>query len=127
MSQKNPKSPKSPGGGLEIIGKGGNAAIKLEDIDLAQLAAVSAPIRKRINALKNDQLKLLDLEKQFFEELHQLECKYAKLYEPIYEKRKKIVVGEVEPTDEESKWALDDKEGGSKLLKLSPQKNQSNR
>lgn len=110
MSQKNPKSPKGPAN-LEIVGKSGNTVAKLDDIDLEQLTAISVPIKKRINALKNEQVKLLDLERQFFEEMHQLECKYAKLQEPILEKRRKIIIGEVEPTEEEAKWALDDPEG----------------
>lgn len=66
--------------------------------------------RKRMNALKNEQLKFTELEAKFYEELHQLECKYNKLYEPIFEKRRQIVTGEHEPTDEEGKWTLDELE-----------------
>lgn len=110
MSQKNPKSPKAPANALEVIG--GKGGIKLDDIDIQQLTAISVPIKKRINALKNEQVKLLELEKKFFEELHELECRYAKLYEPIYEKRRKIVIGEVEPNEDEAKWALDEADEG---------------
>jgi hypothetical protein len=66
------------------------------------------PVLKRVNALKNLQMKMLDVEAQFYEELHELECKYARLYEPFLEQRRKIVVGEQEPTEEEGKWALDE-------------------
>lgn len=64
-------------------------------------------VLRRVNALKNIQLKMVNKETEFYEELHLLECKYAKIYEELYESRKKIVNGEYEPTDEEAKFALD--------------------
>ena len=63
---------------------------------------------KRVNALKNVQLKMLDIESKFYEDLHLLECKYAQLFEPLYEKRKQVITGEYEPTEDEGKWVLDD-------------------
>lgn len=68
----------------------------------------SPAMQKRINALKHVQVSVLEVEAKFFEELHELECKYASTYEPFYEKRRKIVTGEYEPTDEEGKWTLGD-------------------
>ena len=59
---------------------------------------------------------MLDVESKFYDELHELECKYAKLYEPFYEKRKKIVTGEYEPTETEGKWALDELEDEDQKL-----------
>lgn len=70
----------------------------------------SPAVLKRINALKHVQVDLLKIEANFYDELHELELKYAKSYEPLFEKRRKIVVGEVEPTEEEGKWTLDDDE-----------------
>jgi len=64
-------------------------------------------VKRRINALRNIQTQMVDVESKLFEELHQLECKYASLYEPFYEKRRKIIAGEQEPTEEESKWPED--------------------
>jgi len=64
--------------------------------------------QKRINALKNLQVSMLKVEAQFYDELHELELKYAKAYEPLNEKRRTIVSGEYEPTEEEAKWALDE-------------------
>lgn len=69
---------------------------------------VSPAVQKKINALKNVQVNMLEVEAKFYDELHELELKYAKTYEPLYEKRRTIVNGEYEPTEEESKWALDD-------------------
>lgn len=120
MSQKG-KSPKTPtfDFGLKDVKK---EISKLEDIDLNQLTSTSVPVQKRINALKNEQFKMLQLEAKFYEELHELECKYAKLYEPFYQKRRTIVVGEYEPNEQESKWALDEeqKENGEEEKKAEP-------
>lgn len=63
-----------------------------------------AAVKRRIKALKNYQVKQVQLEAKFYEEVHQLECKYAKLYEECYEKRKNVVTGEVEPTDSDCEW-----------------------
>ncbi len=45
-----------------------------------------AIVKKRVNALKNLQLQVTNLEAKFYEEVHLLECKYNKLYYPIHEK-----------------------------------------
>ena len=65
-------------------------------------------LSKRINALKHVQRDMIKLEARFYEELHELECKYNQLYEPFYEKRRAIISGEQEPSEEESVWPLDD-------------------
>lgn len=74
-------------------------------------------VKRRIKALKNYQVKQIQLEAKFYEEVHQLECKYAKLYEECYDKRKEVVSGAVEPTDSDCEWESsededeDDEEG----------------
>lgn len=50
------------------------------------MAALPAPVKRRIKALKKLQLEATNIEAKFFEEVHMLECKYHKLYSPIYEK-----------------------------------------
>ena len=79
---------------------------KLEDAGVHQ--GPSPAQLKKINALKNVQVKLLEIEAKFYDDLHELECKYVSQYEPYFEKRRQIVCGEYEPTDEEGKWALDE-------------------
>lgn len=64
-------------------------------------------VLRRVNALKNIQLKMIDQETKFYEELHLLECRYAKMYETFYDQRDKIINAEYEPTDDEAKFALD--------------------
>ena len=87
----------------------------VEDSSLNDPILVSDPAtQKKVNALKNLQLDMLKVEAEFFDELHELECKYSKLYEPFYEKRKQIVLGEYEPRETECKWALDEDDESEK-------------
>jgi len=67
-------------------------------------------VKRRIKALKRLQKKCLDIESKFYEEVHALECKYASQYDPLYEKRKDIITGTVEPTDSDCEWASEDEE-----------------
>ncbi|XP_066510682.1 nucleosome assembly protein 1-like 4 isoform X1 [Hoplias malabaricus] len=64
-------------------------------------------VKRRVNALKNLQVKSAHIEAKFYEEVHELERKYAVLYQPLFDKRKDIVTGTVEPTDEECEWQSD--------------------
>lgn len=43
-------------------------------------------VKRRIKALKKLQAAMNDVESKFFEEVHQLECKYAAQYEPFLQK-----------------------------------------
>ncbi len=61
--------------------------------------------RQRLNALRNIQLKIHDVESNFYEELYKLEKKFASTYEPLYNQREAIVSGKHEPTEAESTWA----------------------
>jgi len=70
-----------------------------------------AEVIRRVNALKNIQSRMVDMETRFYDELHHLECKYAALYEPLHAQRETVVNGSHEPTDEECKWTLDDLTG----------------
>lgn len=56
----------------------------------------------------------MELEAKFFEEVHQLECKYNELYMPLYDKRNLVLTGKYEPNEEECKW--EDSEELSKEL-----------
>lgn len=67
-------------------------------------------LQRRINALKNVQLKLSDAELRLYEEINQLEAKYQSVLEPIYVEREKIVNGEHEPTDQEATWNYKDEQ-----------------
>lgn len=73
---------------------------------------IEKALSHKVNALKNIHLNIVGLEEKFYEELHQLECKYAKLYEAHFEQREQIVSGAREPTEAEAVWALDDEKSG---------------
>ncbi|CAH1101916.1 unnamed protein product [Psylliodes chrysocephalus] len=72
------------------------------------LALLPPAVKRRIKALKKIQLETTHIEAKFFKEVHDLECKYHKLYVPFYEKRNTIVNGQYEPNDDESQWPSDD-------------------
>uniref|UniRef100_A0A672QXT2 Nucleosome assembly protein 1-like 4a n=1 Tax=Sinocyclocheilus grahami TaxID=75366 RepID=A0A672QXT2_SINGR len=67
-------------------------------------------VKRRVYALKRLQLQSANIEAKFYEEVHELERKYAGLYQPIFEKRRDIVAGAVEPTEEECEWQSDREE-----------------
>lgn len=74
------------------------------------IQSLPAPVKRRIKALKKLQLESTNIEAQFYEEVHKLECKYQKLYTPIYDKRTTITKGDYEPKDEECEWPSDDED-----------------
>ncbi|KAM6224980.1 LOW QUALITY PROTEIN: nucleosome assembly protein 1-like 4 [Rhynchocyon petersi] len=61
-------------------------------------------VKRRISALKQLQVKCAHIEAKFYEEVHDLERKYAALYQPLFDKRREFITGDVEPTDAESEW-----------------------
>ena len=123
MSSSNPSSTKASKNATNKANASSNLDDSLLDTEkanpLLQLLKLPRPILKRVKALKNLQLKMVDIESGFYDELHQLECKYMQKYEGLFEKRRQIVNGEYEPNEEEAKWEYDDvlgeeevKEGG---------------
>lgn len=70
-------------------------------------------VKNRVNGLKSIQQKQMKLEAEFQKELLDLERRYFKKYEPLYERRSKIINGSTEPTLEEIEEgeALDEEEG----------------
>lgn len=43
-------------------------------------------VKRRINALKQLQVRCAHIEAKFYEEVHDLERKYAALYQPLFDK-----------------------------------------
>lgn len=58
-------------------------------------------VKKRVLGLKAIQQLQMAMEAEFQKELLELEKKYFKKYEPLYERRKAIISGDQEPTAEE--------------------------
>lgn len=65
------------------------------------IASLPEAVRDRIRGLKAIQAQHAVLESQLEEEILALEKKWHKKYEPLYEKRAKIIAGELEPTKDE--------------------------
>ena len=65
------------------------------------IESLPAPVRRRVAGLKGIQKEHTKIEREFQEEVLQLEKKYFAKYTPLYEKRAKIVNGAVEPTEKE--------------------------
>lgn len=79
------------------------------------LSSLPPPVRRRVNALKRLQLNGVNIEAEFYRKVHELECQYAERFLPLAEKRKAIVTGAYEPTDEECKPVVDEEELADEL------------
>ena len=73
-------------------------------------------VKRRVNALKNLQVKCAQIEAKFYEEVHDLERKYAVLYQPLFDKRFEIINAIYEPTEEECEWKPDEEDEISEEL-----------
>lgn len=71
---------------------------------------------RRIRALKNVQLESTELEAQFYVEVQKLEAKYLALNQPLFEKRRDIINGSHEPTDEEAHWSGDEDDNDENVV-----------
>lgn len=57
----------------------------LQDLSVC-LHSLPKVVKRRVNALKNLQVKCAHIEAKFYEEVHELERKYAALYQPLFDK-----------------------------------------
>lgn len=73
----------------------------IKDYDSSLYHHLPKFIKRRVDALKKIQLEHTKLEYEYHKALQELELKFEKLYEPLYEKRFKIISGEHQPTDDE--------------------------
>jgi len=61
------------------------------------------PLQNRVKVLKVLHNKKADLDKEYKKELLALQAKFDKLIEPLYDRRRELVTGKAEPTEEEIK------------------------
>ncbi|XP_017090313.2 nucleosome assembly protein 1-like 1 [Drosophila bipectinata] len=72
---------------------------------LQQMVKTLPPaVQNRITALKNLQLEHLQIEADFFEEVYKLERSYQLKYQPLFDKRKEIIEGTVDPETQKPNW-----------------------
>ncbi|KAA0198857.1 Nucleosome assembly protein 1 [Fasciolopsis buskii] len=72
--------------------------------------SLPAIIKGRVRALKRIQYETLKLEVQFYKEIAKLENRFVDKHKQLFDKRKAIVSGEIEPSEEETKWYFSDNE-----------------
>ncbi|CCH46855.1 Nucleosome assembly protein 1-like 4 [Wickerhamomyces ciferrii] len=66
--------------------------------DSGYIDSLSKDVKNRIYSLKSVQSDQMKLEEEFQKELLELEKKFYKKYEPLYQKRSDIINGELEPS-----------------------------
>lgn len=110
--------------GIEDVNASGDAekqkmldTIQKHYQEVLDLATLPSEVKRRIKALKKLQFEMLNIESDFYREVHELECKYASRYEPIFNKRAEIVTGSLEPTDSDCDWESDEEDELSQSLK----------
>ena len=74
-------------------------------------------VKRQVNALKNLQVKCAQIEAKFYEEVRDLERKYAVLYQPPFDKPFEIINANYERTEEEREWKPDEEDEISEELK----------
>ncbi|XP_048780991.1 nucleosome assembly protein 1-like 1 isoform X4 [Ostrea edulis] len=84
-------------------------------------------VKRRIKALKKWQFEAAKIEADFYKEVHELECKYASKYTPLYEKRKTVITGSVEPNDDECDWPSDEEKEDEQLSVKNPAEDMKNK
>ncbi|XP_059479965.1 nucleosome assembly protein 1-like 1-A [Neocloeon triangulifer] len=96
------------GEGVAITKRGLPGSLTAYQNFLEMMQALSPSVKRRLKALKRLQFESTKVEAQFYQEYHELEMKYQSLYQPFRDKRKEIVSGTHEPTDQEAEWPSDD-------------------
>ena len=68
--------------------------MSLEVNGVAVLFFYSLPkvVKRRLKALKKLQFEMIKIESKFYEEVHELECKYAEKYAPLFERVRFLVL-----------------------------------
>ncbi|KAM3726863.1 Nucleosome assembly protein 1-like [Dirofilaria immitis] len=70
------------------------------------ISCLPKSVKRRIQALKKLQVEGINVEAHFYERVHQLEVEFAPMFNALHDKRKAIVTGKYEPTDEEADFPI---------------------
>ncbi|XP_010863524.1 nucleosome assembly protein 1-like 4a isoform X1 [Esox lucius] len=106
MEAKKPEGKGKGDPGLQTIGGQMERPDSIHNME----SLLPKAVKRRVHALKRLQEQCAHIEAKFYEEVHELERKYAALYQPLFDKRRDVVVGAVEPTDEDCEWPSDREE-----------------
>jgi len=77
------------------------------DVVGTYLCNMPPEVKKRVCALRKNQKEVIDIETQFYLEMHQLEIKYEKLYKEKFDVRQGVITGSYDPTPEECDFPLE--------------------
>ncbi|KAK6109957.1 Nucleosome assembly protein (NAP) family protein [Brugia pahangi] len=70
------------------------------------ISALPKSIKRRVQALKKLQVEGINVEAHFYERVHQLEVEFAPMFNALHVKRKAIITGTYEPTDDETNYPI---------------------
>ncbi|XP_004592808.2 nucleosome assembly protein 1-like 2 [Ochotona princeps] len=76
-------------------------------LDTDFVESLPVKVKYRVLALKKLQTRAANLESKFLREFHDIERKFAEMYQPLLEKRRQIINAIYEPTEEECEYKLD--------------------
>ncbi|ELV11304.1 nucleosome assembly protein 1-like 2 [Tupaia chinensis] len=73
-------------------------------LDTDFVESLPVKVKYRVLALKKLQTRAANLESKFLREFHDIERKFAEMYQPLLEKRRQIINAIYEPTEEECEY-----------------------
>ncbi|MBZ3891434.1 Nucleosome assembly protein 1-like 2 [Sciurus carolinensis] len=76
-------------------------------LDTDFVESLPVKVKYRVLALKKLQTRAANLESKFLREFHDIERKFAEMYQPLLEKRRQIINAIYEPTEEECEYKTD--------------------
>ncbi|KAM7045759.1 nucleosome assembly protein 1-like 2 [Molossus nigricans] len=76
-------------------------------LDTDFVESLPMKVKYRVLALKKLQARAANLESKFLREFHEIERKFAEMYQPLLEKRRQIINAIYEPTKEECEYKSD--------------------
>ncbi|XP_069895182.1 nucleosome assembly protein 1-like 2 [Dipodomys merriami] len=76
-------------------------------LDTDFVESLPVKVKYRVLALKKLQTRAANLESKFLREFHDIERKFAEMYQPLLEKRRQIINAIYEPTEDECKYKLE--------------------
>jgi len=82
------------------------------------VSALPIQVKNRVKALKKLQLESIEVEAEYYREVHALDIKYQKLYDAINVRRSNIVAGRYEPAGDEIDWPSEDEDEEDEEEKL---------
>jgi len=94
------------GGDLAGLLKANGYNIASEPVNFEMLSALPKSVKDRVKALKTLQVKSISVEAEFYAKVHNLEKEFEQKFSKIFDERRKLVVGDREPTADETKTAL---------------------